>query len=69
MSKRITIASLAGMLTLSGLAFGLMGFTNNSQTCPLEGTPACPKVNCSHQGTPQCPYETTAQLPACCQNK
>ena len=57
----------AGMLIVAGLAYG---FTS-SQSCPLEGTPECPKIICPLAGTPDCPYDnaTTAVLPACCKKK
>jgi len=72
MSKKIMMASVATMLTLGGLSYGLSGFTSRSETCPLEGTPACPKVACAQAGTPACPRTqalASAQLPACCQTK
>lgn len=53
----------AGMLAIAGVSYG---FTS-SDSCPLEGTPECPKVNCPLAGTPDCPLENgaTTVLPCC----
>lgn len=57
------MAVAAGMLTIAGVAYG---FTS-SDSCPLEGTPECPKVNCPLAGTPDCPYENgVATVLPCC---
>ncbi len=39
--------AIAGLLTIGG---ALYAFTPKSDTCPLEGTPACPKVKCELKG-------------------
>lgn len=56
-----------GMLTIATLAFGFTA----PKSCPLEGTPDCPKINCPLAGTPDCPYDNTlvTELPVCCQKK
>lgn len=74
MSKRVMLASIVAMLTVGGLAYGLNGSTSRSETCPLEGTPACPKVACAQAGTPACTKDQTVtiasiKLPTCCQVK
>lgn len=63
-NKMMGIAA-AGMLTIAGLAYGFT--TSNNSSCPLEGTPDCPKINCPLAGTPECPYDNTktAVLPCC----
>ena len=63
-NKMLGITAL-GMLTLADLAYGL---NTGHTTCPLEGTPECPKINCPLAGTPECPYDDVAiaELPACC---
>lgn len=63
MKNKMMMIAAAGMLSIAGLAYG---FTS-SNSCPLEGTPECPKVNCPLAGTPECPYDnaTTAVLPCC----
>ncbi|NDV42373.1 MULTISPECIES: hypothetical protein [Flagellimonas] len=69
MKNKMIVLVAAGMLTLTGLAQGLTASGNNS--CPLEGTPDCPKIGCPLVGTPECPYESaaTVELPACCRKK
>ncbi|WP_422350869.1 hypothetical protein [Flagellimonas sp.] len=69
MKNKMIVLAAAGMLTLTGLAYGLTASSNNS--CPLEGTPDCPKIDCPLVGTPECPYEnaTTVELPTCCKKK
>lgn len=59
----------AGMLSVAGLAYGFT--TSDNSSCPLEGTPDCPKINCPLAGTPECPYdnEEDAVLPSCCKTK
>jgi hypothetical protein len=66
-NKMMTLA-VAGMLTIAGLAFGFT--SSQSQSCPLEGTPKCPKINCPLAGTPDCPYEKIdIKAFSCCKKK
>jgi hypothetical protein len=70
--KRVALASVAMLLTVGGLAYGLNTATGRTESCPLEGTPACPKVACAQAGTPACPHNQVvakAELSACCQAK
>ena len=62
------LIAAAGMLTIAGLAYE---FTTYNSSCPLEGTPECPKINCPLVGTPECPYDNdaTTELPSCCKKK
>lgn len=72
MPKRIVLASVATMLTMGGLVYGSISFTSRNETCPLEGTPACPKQSCAQAGTLECPYDkavTSTVLSACCKAK
>ncbi len=55
MRKKIMLITAAGMLTIAGLTYGFT--TSNNSSCPLEGTPDCPKINCPLAGTPECPYD------------
>ena len=70
MSKRVVFASFATMLAVGGMAFGLSSYTSKSETCPLEGTPACPKV-ASVQAVASAPDKAVAgdELPPCCRAK
>lgn len=68
MSKRIVLASIATMLAMGGLAYGVSGFTGKTEPCPWEGTPACPKV-ASAQATAQGKTVASADLPPCCKAK
>ena len=63
MKNKLMILMTAGILAISGLVYGL---NSNSNTCPLEGTADCPKIDCPLVGTPDCPYEKSA-IPICCQ--
>lgn len=67
MSKRIVLASVATMLAVGGMAYGLSSFTSRSETCPLEGMPACPKVT-SVQAKASALDKAAAgeELPPCC---
>lgn len=67
MKNKMMVLATAGTLAIAGLVYG---FTSNNSTCPLEGTPECPKINCPLAGTPECPYDSqTAELPTCCAKK
>ncbi|GAB3044632.1 MAG: hypothetical protein J0I82_32285 [Spirosoma sp.] len=70
MSKRTVFASVATMLAVGGMAYGLSSFTSRSETCPLEGTPACPKAM-SAQAVASTHAKTVAdaELPPCCRAK
>ncbi len=70
MSKRVVLASFATMLAVGGMAYGLSSFTSRSETCPLEGTPACPKVS-SAQTVASVQDKTVEgeELPPCCRAK
>ena len=65
MKNKMKMFATAGLLTIAGLAYG---FSSSNSTCPLEGTPDCPKINCPLAGTPECPYDNAiaTELPACC---
>ena len=69
MRNKMMMIAAVGMLTIAGLAYGFT--TSNNSSCPLEGTPDCPKISCPLAGTPQCPYDnaTLAKLPSCCNKK
>jgi hypothetical protein len=69
MRNKMMMIAAVGMLTIAGLAYGFT--TSNNSSCPLEGTPDCPKISCPLAGTPQCPYDnaTLAKLPSCCKKK
>lgn len=64
MKRKLIVFSAVAMVALAGLAFQM----DTAQTsCPLEGTPDCPKIDCPLAGTPACPYEVKlGELPACC---
>ncbi|TAK36611.1 MAG: hypothetical protein EPO28_13195 [Saprospiraceae bacterium] len=62
MKKRIMVFATAGMLAFAGLIYG---FKSSGSSCPLEGTPDCPKLHCPLAGTPDCPYEN-GTVPMCC---
>ena len=70
MSKRVLLTSVATMLAIGGMAYGVSSFTSQTETCPLAGTPACPKVHwaqarlSSHNKT-----VASAELPSCCKAK
>ncbi len=64
-TKLFTLAT-AGMLVLSGIIYG---FTSKKNTCPLEGTSNCPKIDCPLAGTPQCPYDSKTAVLSCCKKK
>lgn len=68
MKNKMIMIAAAGMLTIAGLAYG---FTTSHNSCPLEGTPDCPKINCPLAGTSKCPHDNgnTAELPSCCKKK
>lgn len=60
------------IVTIGGLAIGGLTYGFSFQSCPMEGTAACPKINCPLAGTPDCPYDnttTTTKLPVCCMKK
>ncbi len=64
MRQKLIFFAVTGLLAIAGLAYG---FTSQKSTCPLEGTPMCPKNNCPLKGTPECPYDgKTVVLPDCC---
>ena len=65
-TKILTLAT-AGMLAVSGLIYGFT--TNKTTTCPLEGTPECPKKSCPLVGTPDCPLGSTTAVLDCCKKK
>lgn len=66
MKKKLMYVVAAGMLGVAGLSYGFS--SNDSSSCPLEGTPECPKANCPLKGTPECPYDAqSSEVPSCCQ--
>ncbi len=65
-TKILTLAT-AGMLVLSGLIYGFT--TTKNTTCPIEGTPECPKKSCPLVGTPDCPHGLTTAVLDCCKKK
>ncbi len=75
MFKKGILASVATVLMMGGIAYGISSFTSQSKTCPLEGTPACPKNSAtqaqagvlgvlSHDKA-----VASADLPPCCLKK
>ncbi len=64
MIKKVVFISAVVLASLGATAFEL----SSKSACPLEGTPACPKVNCPLKDTPQCPFNQSS-LPACCKAK
>ena len=70
MSKKIVLASVATMLVAGGMAYGLSSFVSQSEPCPLEGTPACPK-NTAMQAGMSANHEVVAsgELRPCCKAK
>ncbi len=59
--KKIKMLAIAGLISLGG---ALYAFTPSNETCPLEGTPACPKVKCELKGSQDCPLDK--KVPSCC---
>jgi hypothetical protein len=66
MFKKLFFITAVALASLGATAFELSG--KSAASCPLEGTPACPKVNCPLKDTPQCPFNQSS-LPACCKDK
>ena len=67
MKNKLMILAASGILAIGGLAYGI---NSSPKTCPLEGTPECPKINCPMAGTSECPYDMkVAEVPACCKKK
>jgi hypothetical protein len=62
--KALFISAVA----LASLGMATIELRQDSDACPLEGTPACPIVNCPLKDTPQCPYKQSL-TPACCRPK
>lgn len=78
MKNKIMIFATVGTLALVGIVYGFtspgskslaQGKSLQSLTCPLEGTPECPKTNCPLAGTPDCPYNLQDEVPSCCKKK
>lgn len=67
MKNKMLVLAAAGLLTIAGVAYGFA--TSSKSTCPLEGTPDCPKITCPLAGTADCPYDEKSALPACCKKK
>ena len=67
MKTKILTLATAGMLAVSGLIYGFT--TNKATTCPIEGTPECPKKSCPLVGTPDCPLGSTTAVLDCCKKK
>ena len=67
MKKKTLLLITACLFVISGVAYSITSYSN---TCPLEGTPDCPKNHCPLKGTPDCPYEKAdGKLPSCCVKK
>jgi len=66
MKKRLMIFMTLAILSIAAFAFGLD--KERDRSCPLEGSPECPKIGCPLADTPQCPYENDTAMvePACC---
>lgn len=70
MSRKVVLASVATMLAVGGMAFGLSSFTSETKTCPLEGTPACPKASAAQAAVASNDKTVaSAELPPCCKAK
>lgn len=66
MIKKVVFITAVALASLGATAFELS--SNSVTSCPLAGTPTCPKVNCPLKDTPQCPFDQSS-LPACCKAK
>ncbi|HNP95370.1 MAG TPA: hypothetical protein PKJ63_07065 [Cyclobacteriaceae bacterium] len=66
MLKKTFFITAVALASLGATAFELS--SKSAPSCPLEGTPACPKVNCPLKDTPQCPFNGSV-VPACCQSE
>lgn len=66
MIKKAFFITAVALASLGATAFELS--SKSAASCPLEGTPTCPKVNCPLKDTPQCPFNQSS-LPDCCKAK